>query len=145
MVGCDALNVVIVVRIHGPEPWPHRLAAEDSWFSTRRRGFDSPWGYQNEKPRSSRGFSICNGARVYLNDRKYATSAFASDGLNSNAGIGGRGRDPSGITPVSKNRTASESRRNIGKPAMRGVRDAHGICTPGAGTNGSRAPIRFAP
>ena len=37
---------------YGP-PWgsvclgfcPHRLVAQDPWFSARRRGFDSPWGY----------------------------------------------------------------------------------------------------
>ena len=24
---------------------PHRLVAQDTWFSARKPGFDSPWGY----------------------------------------------------------------------------------------------------
>ena len=24
---------------------PHRLVAQDIWFSAREQGFDSPWGY----------------------------------------------------------------------------------------------------
>jgi len=59
------------------------------------------------------------------NDRRYATTAAASSGVNRKDGIGGPGELPLGRLPVTNNVIASASLQP-GRPASAGARDAHG-------------------
>ncbi len=43
--GC-AIDEAGLLRVYFVLLCPHRLVAQDTWFSARRPGFESPWGYQ---------------------------------------------------------------------------------------------------